>query len=123
MWLPAILSIPTVTEGTLWPLDNLRLAGTKENGNAIAGEIRDTIVVWSYNPQQTADALPVLLPQLGIPVDAVGIVAFATRGPFMAWLLDHLPEGASAFRSVDGSPGVAETASNDGLSVWIAPSP
>lgn len=36
---------------------------------------RDTIRVFTYgDPQQVADVLPTLLPQLGIPADAVGIV-------------------------------------------------
>ena len=39
--------------------------------------VRETVLVWSRDPQRTADALPVLLPQLGIPVDAVGVVAYA----------------------------------------------
>ena len=34
---------------------------------------RTTIWVWTLHPQQTVDALPRLLGQLGIPVDAVGV--------------------------------------------------
>ena len=38
-------------------------------------DIRETIVVVTRGDQQVvADALPVLLPLLGIPVDAVGVV-------------------------------------------------
>ena len=41
-----------------------------------ARDVRTTVEVLtrSYDLQRVADALPVLLPQLGIPVDAVGIV-------------------------------------------------
>ena len=38
------------------------------------GRLRETVLVWSYYPGRVADALPTLLPQLGIPVDAVGIL-------------------------------------------------
>ncbi len=37
--------------------------------------LRDTILVWAVDPQMVADALPELLPQLGIPTDAVGVIA------------------------------------------------
>ncbi len=35
---------------------------------------RETISVGAIDAQRVADALPVLLPQLGIPVDAAGVV-------------------------------------------------
>ncbi len=37
-------------------------------------EFRETIHIWTLNLQETVDALPQLLGQLGIPVDAVGVV-------------------------------------------------
>ena len=43
------------------------------SGNAPA--LRETIVVTARDVQRVADALPVLLPLLSIPVDAVGVVA------------------------------------------------
>ena len=89
-------------EGTLWPLDSLRPPGTNEYGNPRVDEIRNTIEVWSRNPQQTLDALPVLLPQLGIPVDAVGIVPFDLQKQVMTF-----PSGPTSA----GSPG-------SGPSVW-----
>ena len=36
---------------------------------------RETIRVWTLDAQRVANALPTLLPQLGIPIDAVGVVA------------------------------------------------
>ena len=36
---------------------------------------RETIRVWTLDAQHVANALPTLLPQLGIPIDAVGVVA------------------------------------------------
>ena len=41
--------------------------------------VRDTIVVWGFDAQRIADALPTLLPLLGIPVDAVGVVVTDIR--------------------------------------------
>ena len=39
-----------------------------------SADIRETIEVRAHDPQRVADALPALLPLLGIPVDAVGMV-------------------------------------------------
>ena len=62
--------------GTLWPVEGFTDA--LEDGYGILPRtVRETVLVWSRDPQRTADALPVLLPQLGIPVDAVGVVAYA----------------------------------------------
>ena len=46
-----------------------------EEAGSRTGSVRETIAVWGRDAQRVADALPVLLPQLGIPVDAVGLVA------------------------------------------------
>ena len=45
------------------------------SANDSPADRRETIEVWTRGDQQVvADALPVLLPLLGIPVDAVGVV-------------------------------------------------
>ena len=44
-------------------------------------EVREILVVWAFNHELAAAALPELLPELGIPVDAVGLVLGATEGP------------------------------------------
>ena len=54
--------------GALRPLDGVSRTSSP-------ADHRETIVVWTTDPEGLVDALPVLLPQLGIPVDAVGIVA------------------------------------------------
>ena len=59
-------------DGKIWPQSNLQPAG---RGWDRAANARQTILVWALEAQVVADALPQLLPQLGIPVDAVGIVA------------------------------------------------
>ena len=48
---------------------------------------------WALDPQVAAAALPQLLPKLGIPLDAVGVVAHAER-----FVEPVVPAGASAQR-------------------------
>ena len=43
-------------------------------GYANPGLVRETISILALDPYVVQDALPVLLPQLGIPVDAVGVI-------------------------------------------------
>ena len=45
-------------------------------------DYRTTLHVMTYELQRTVDALPVLLPLLGIPVDAVGVVIESKPKPF-----------------------------------------
>ena len=56
---------------------------------------RETIHVWGTDAQRVAGALPVLLPQLGIPVDAVGVVAQSDDTVYYdePTLLDEPPQG------------------------------
>ena len=51
----------------VWPRDDLR--DTVE-----VSEMRETITLSTQDPERVAEALPILLPQLGIPTDAVGHV-------------------------------------------------
>ena len=61
---------------TLFPLDNLKRT-SYENSD----QTRETISVSALDEQRVAAALPVLLPQLGIPVDAVGVITRFRDGP------------------------------------------
>ena len=72
-------------DGTIWPQSDLQPAGL---GWDRAANTRETILVRALEAQVVADALPQLLPQLGIPVDAVGIVAPAYDGWTGMTLLD-----------------------------------
>ena len=56
-------------EQAVFPLDDM-----PELVSGGASEVRETVHVWAIDPQRVADALPTLLPQLGIPVDAVGVI-------------------------------------------------
>ena len=79
----------------VWPLDNLGPA-KKDLAGEIPSTIRETILVWSFDPQRVAPALPVLLPLLGIPVDAVGVVATEWRGGHTYTIPETLPDRDTA---------------------------
>ena len=55
-----------IVEG-VWPLDDLK-------DTMDIREMRETIALSTHDPERVVAALPILLPQLGIPVDAVGHV-------------------------------------------------
>ena len=59
----------------IWLLEDLKQARSISH----EADIRETVVVWALDPPVAAAALPDLLPKLGIPVDAVGIVYHAER--------------------------------------------
>lgn len=98
-------------DGTIWPLEGLGPAAHNEYGNYAPDTIRETIVVFSRNPQATADALPVLLPLLDIPLDAVGIVSSIYEGPSVSYS-DVLFFDDDPFRS-----GAANVSSDDGAGI------
>ena len=60
-------------EVTLYPLIDLQKAESGDGGK-IYSAVRTTIHVWADDAQRVAAALPDLLAQLGIPVDAVGVI-------------------------------------------------
>ena len=51
-------------------------------------------MVWALDPQVAAAAMPELLPRLGIPLDAVGIIAHADRS-----VEPPVPAGGSSLAS------------------------
>ena len=51
----------------------------------VPADARTTMILWAYDKDVAAAALPTLLPQLGIPLDAVGMVATS---------VDRVPEPA-----------------------------
>ena len=60
-------------------MNTLRPAREDDVG-VVSSDIRETIGVWTTDAQRVTDALPTLLPLLGIPVDAVGVVRTEWRG-------------------------------------------
>ena len=62
----------------LW-MNDVEPAGQDEWGTLNA-ELREILIVWALDHELAAEALPDLLPALGIPVDAVGLVAGTSLG-------------------------------------------
>ena len=79
----------------IWPTDNLGPARKGLIGYDPAS-IRETIAVTGFNAQRIADALPTLLPLLGIPVNAVGIVDAQLRIGSTYTVLETLPDRDTA---------------------------
>ena len=73
-----------VLSESLWPLTELHPVPPAYGPSPSvprAALIRETIIVGAWEPQVVVDALPVLLPALSIPVEAVGVVEKRYRGP------------------------------------------
>ena len=70
-------TIGIIDAGVMWNFNSYNvifLNGLRGVDGSQSADIRDTIEVQAHDPQRVADALPALLPLLGIPVDAVGMV-------------------------------------------------
>ena len=64
----------------LW-MNGVEPAGFDEWDAQMDGEeVREILIVWALDHELAAEALPELLPELGIPVDAAGLVAGASLG-------------------------------------------
>ena len=79
----------------LYPLTELQEAEDQS-------EWRATILVGALDPHGAAAALPTLLPQLGIPVDAVGIVSHSDRRRYFTVANDLPLAGVGAEQRGDG---------------------
>ena len=62
-------------------LNGIEPAGYDEWGGLDAGELREILEVRALDPELAAEALPELLPELGIPADAVGLVRRVDMAP------------------------------------------
>ena len=102
----------TISSNFLQHEDDILVAGIQEREDENFLTYRTTIVVTSKTPRETADALPQVLGQLGIPVDAVGVVAASYE--FVYGPGSTIPEesrgnaakdgAAAAVSAVDDSP-------------------
>ena len=96
--------------------------------------VRNILIVWARDPQVATAALPELLPALGIPVDAVGLVAHDDTTPVIAELavgyVEAAPNAANSDDKETDAPtmdtqssGASKTQARDGDSVGGPPSP
>ena len=102
-----------ITEGgeAVYPLPEVPEAVPRpELGVTHPEDYRTTLNVMTYELQRTVDALPVLLPLLGIPVDAVGVVVEYRPGPKYV----DVPAVSSPAEPVQSEavPGATESDSN-----------
>ena len=74
-------NVPLTQGETVFLLSSLQEAPFNEFGNPDYNYVRDTIQVTTLDLQKTVDALPHLLGQLNIPVDAVGMVYRRDKSP------------------------------------------
>ena len=91
-------------EVTIFPLNDLQDAG--ENTSSL----RETIHVWAIDPQRVVDALPTLLPLLGIPIDAVGVVG-RVHG-LRAELIQPQPLAGAPSQAEDAPSGLTNSPKN-----------
>ena len=88
----------------VYPFTDLQFAEHEAN-------YRTTVLVLALDENLLIAALPTLLPQLGIPVDAVGMVSRDSRGPGISYLADDPPSGGEK----GYAPPLGQGGSGDGL--------
>ena len=100
-------------EVAVYPLADLQEAGGIR-------DYRETIHVWALDAQRVADSLPTLLPQLGIPVDAVGVVGQFSNRP--AELGELQPAGSVGRVSQISGNAIGEpreSVSSSTIPIWV----
>ena len=111
--------------GAVYPVAELPEVGLTESGSEKGDELRTTIHVMTMELDRTVAALPRLLGQLNVPVDAVGVVAEVDRTPSGR----PVPEPGVASANVGAEPGasgssvgagrVEESDSSVSVSTWV----
>ena len=109
----------------VYPVAEIPEVGLTELGSEKGDELRTTIHVMTMELQRTVAALPQLLGQLNVPVDAVGVVAEVDRTPSGR----PVPEPGVASANVGAEPGasgpsvgagrVEESDSSVSVSTWM----
>ena len=75
-------------------------------------ELRNILVLGATDHYKVADALPHLLPRLGIPLDAVGLVIHKDRSPLRVYLLKEENEAPITVQNTPGDTGQDGSATN-----------
>ena len=94
-----------------WVADNIvyLLSELQEADRNSFADFRETIAVYtSHDADQVTSLLPILLPQLGIPGDAVGILMQSSPTPPDIVVADIEIAGETANSAVDNAPGNVE---------------
>ena len=95
----------------VYPVAEIPEVGRTESGSAKGDELRTTIHVRTMELERTVAALPQLLGQLNVPVDAVGVVASVDRTPSGR----PIPAPGVVSANVGAEPG----ASGSSVSTWV----
>ena len=131
-------------EPVVWLNNELEPARVNDSRSALNwATVREVVMVWAFDPDLAASALPELLPKLGIPLDAVAFVGHDSAAPIIIETSegrelggdsinsasDSLGEGSvrrdddSAVQTSGGGSELAPNVASGGGSVASAPSP
>ena len=131
-------------EPVVWLNNELEPARVNDSRSALDwATVREVVMVWAFDPDLAASALPELLPKLGIPLDAVAFVGHDSAAPIIIEASegrelggdsinsasDSLGEGSvrrdddSAVQTSGGGSELAPNVASGGGSVASAPSP
>ena len=109
----------------VWPLDDVKDACNPSVREHYVSGVREYIAVGANDPERVAAALPILLPQLGIPKDAVAYVWRTADDAHMTGIGVVEPgETINDSISLGGEPTAADDASatdsgSIGLPTWV----
>ena len=92
--------------------------GARPSSSKDVSTWRETVYVGALDAEQVADALPDLLPQLGIPTDAVTIVFEDYKGSRVAFPGSSTSTEGNSDRTNAGADVVTQVASNLGVPPW-----
>ena len=113
-------NVPSYVEGTVWPVEGFEpVPRALKPGEDHPSYTRNTVVVGAYGAPGMAEVLPGLLTQLGIPVDAVGIIAQVGQYPVGGRYWEVGESWGESGGLVRGATGLAQgMASAASVPVW-----
>lgn len=106
----------------LYPPDGPGAPGLNDLGFEDNSTLRETVIIFALDPRVVMDALPVLLPQLGIPSSAVGAIYKRDQKREYLWYADDPPNADESGDSADSEAVVDDTeADTDSVTMSKAP--
>ena len=108
---------PRLHDGPVW-LNGYTRARTGVN-EPDWSRAREIIVVWALDKSRAAAALPTLLPQLGIPMEVVGMVAHHDKTPVRGEPLDPVPVGDVVTEAAPSEVGVPAAADATPMAIEV----
>ncbi len=105
-----VLNVPEMFAGpgrepVVWLNDEVEPARLNDSRSALNwATVRETVMVWAFDPHLAASALPELLPKLGIPLDAVAFVGHDSAAPIIIETSAGKAVGSDSINSASDSP-------------------